>query len=89
VSALRAVLDTNVLVSGIAYPGSIPGRILNAWQQGQLNVVLSRYILDEMVRVLPRFGQMKLSGAGIRELADSFMLRAEVVEPSATKRSRG
>ena len=31
---LRAVLDTNVLVSGLAYPGSVPGRIVTAWRQG-------------------------------------------------------
>jgi len=82
VSALKVVLDTNVLVSAIAYPGSIPGRIFSAWQRGQLDVVLSRYILDEMERVLPRFAQVKLSASGIRDLADSFMFRAEIVEPS-------
>ena len=32
-SGLRVVLDTNVLVSGLAYPASVPGRIVNAWQQ--------------------------------------------------------
>ena len=26
-AGLRVVLDTNVLVSGLAYPGSVPGRI--------------------------------------------------------------
>ena len=84
-SALRVVLDTNILVSAIAYPGSIPGRIFSAWQRGQLDVVLSRYILDEMERVLPRFAQVKLSASGIRDLADSFMFRAEMVEPVAVR----
>jgi len=46
------VLDTNVLVSGLAYPGSVPGRIISLWRQGGLDVVLSRYILDELTRVL-------------------------------------
>ena len=27
-AGLRVVLDTNVLVSGLAYPGSVPGRIV-------------------------------------------------------------
>jgi putative PIN family toxin of toxin-antitoxin system len=79
---LRVVLDTNVLVSGLAYPGGVPGMILSAWQQGSLNLVLSRYILDEMVRVLPRLSSNKRSPAEIRDLADSFMLMAEIVEPS-------
>jgi putative PIN family toxin of toxin-antitoxin system len=79
---LRVVLDTNVLVSGLAYPESVPGRILSAWQQGGLDVVLSRHVLDEMVRVLPRLSRIKLNSAEIRDLADSFMFLADVVEPS-------
>jgi len=79
---LRVVLDTNVLVSGLAYPESIPGRILSAWQKGALGVVLSRYILDEMVRVLPRLKRVELTTGEIRDLADSFMFIAEIVEPS-------
>ena len=81
-AGLRVVLDTNVLVSGLAYPGSVPGRILNAWQQGGLDVVLSKYILDEMVRVLPRLSRIQLSPAEVRDLADSFLFMAVIVEPS-------
>ena len=79
---LRVVLDTNVLVSGLAYPGSVPGRILGVWQQGGLDVVLSRYILDEMVRVLPLLSRILLSSAEIRDLADNFMFLADIVEPA-------
>jgi len=75
------VLDTNVLVSGLAYPVSIPGRILGAWRRGGVDVVLSRYILDETVRVLPRLKRITLSGSEIRDLVDSFMFLAEMVEP--------
>ena len=82
-AGLRVVLDTNVLISGLAYPGGIPGRILSVWQQGGLGVVLSKYILDEMIRVLPRLSRNKRSPAEIRDLADSFMFVAEIVEPSA------
>lgn len=82
-SALRVVLDTNVLVSGLAYPGSIPGRIVGVWRQGGLDVVLSRYILDEMVRVLPRLSRINLSPNEIRDLADTFMFLADIVEPDS------
>ena len=81
-AALRVVLDTNVLVSGLAYPCSVPGRILGAWQRGGLDVVLSKYILDEMVRVLPKLSRNKRSSAEIRDLADSFLFLAEMVDPS-------
>jgi putative PIN family toxin of toxin-antitoxin system len=80
---VRVVLDTNVLVSGLAYPGSVPGRIVGLWRDGGLDVVLSRYILDEMARVLPRLPRIKMSAGEIRDLVDSFMFLADVVEPSA------
>lgn len=79
---LRVVLDTNVLVSGLAYPGSVPGRIVSAWRQGGLDVVLSRHILGELVRVLPRLSRISMTPAEIRDLADSFMLLADIVEPA-------
>ncbi|SFY34662.1 putative toxin-antitoxin system toxin component, PIN family [Azotobacter vinelandii] len=78
---LRVVLDTNVLVSGLAYPGSVPGRIVAAWRQGGLEVVLSHYILDELVRVLPRLSRVNMTTAEIRDLADSLMFLADIVEP--------
>src|SRR5437879_213143 len=78
---LRVVLDTNVLVSGLAYSGSVPGRIVIVWRQGGLDVVLSRYILDEMTRVLPRLTRIRLSLGEIRDLVDSFMFLADIVEP--------
>jgi putative PIN family toxin of toxin-antitoxin system len=80
-SGLRVVLDTNVLVSGLAYPASVPGRIVGIWRQGGLDVVLSRYILDELVRVLPRLSRIHLSSGEIRDLADSLMFLADMVEP--------
>jgi uncharacterized protein len=82
-SSLRVVLDTNVLASGIAYPLGTPGRILTAWRSGGLNVVLSRYILDELARVLPRLGRISLSEAESRDVADSLMFLAEIVEPDS------
>jgi putative PIN family toxin of toxin-antitoxin system len=81
-ASLRIVLDTNVLISALAYPGSIPGRILNAWREGEVDLILSRYILDEMVRVLPRLPRITLTPVETRDLADSFLFMAEIVEPS-------
>ena len=81
-AALRIVLDTNVLVSGLAYPGSIPGRIVGAWRNGAIDAVLSRYILAELVRVLPRLNhRLRLSEADILDLADALALLADLVDP--------
>lgn len=80
-AGLRVVLDTNILVSGLAYPASNPGRIVASWQQGAPKVVLSRYILDEMVRVLPRLVRVQFSSSEILDVADNFLFLAEIVEP--------
>jgi len=82
-AGVRVVLDTNVLVSGLAYPESTPGRIVQLWRSGGLDVTLSRYILDEMARVLPRLPRVKLSPSEVRDLAESFMFLADIVEPNA------
>jgi uncharacterized protein len=82
VASLRVVLDTNVLLSGIAYPGSIPGKIVAAWQHGAVDVVLSRYILDELRRVMPRLANRHgLNAAEIDDLVDILSIQAEIVEP--------
>jgi putative PIN family toxin of toxin-antitoxin system len=80
-ASLRVVLDTNVLVSALAYPASIPGHILAAGRRGSIDLVLSRYILDEMIRVLPRLKRIKLKPSETRDLADSFMFLAQIVTP--------
>jgi len=78
---LRVVLDTNVLVSGLAYPASTPGRIVQLWRDGSLDVALSRPILEEMARVLPRLSRIHLTEAEIRDLTDSLTFLADVIEP--------
>jgi putative PIN family toxin of toxin-antitoxin system len=85
VATLRVVLDTNVLLSGIAYPASVPGRILAAWRHGSVEVLLSEYILDELRRVLPRLAHRHgLTDAEVADLVDALAIQAEVVEPLAT-----
>ena len=81
--ALRVVLDTNVLLSGIAYPASVPGKLLAAWRHGSLDVVLSAFILDEVRRVLPKLAyRHQLSAREMDDLVDSLAILAEIVEPT-------
>ncbi len=81
---LRVVLDTNVLLSGIAYPTSIPGKIVAAWRHGSIEVVLSSFILNELRRVLPRLqNRHGFSKTQIDDLVDSLALLADMVEPEA------
>jgi len=70
------------LVSGLAYPGSVPGRIVGAWRQGALEVVLSPYILDELSRVLPRLNhRLHWQPPDFSDLIDILALEADLAEP--------
>lgn len=49
---MRAVLDTNVIISATLIQGGNEDRILRAWERGAFELVLSPQILDEMARAL-------------------------------------
>ncbi len=49
---MRAVLDTNVLISATLIRDGTEDRILRAWQRDAFELVLSPQILDEMGRAL-------------------------------------
>lgn len=53
---LRAVLDTNVIVSALLHRGPT-NRLVEAWQQGTVIPLVSKAILEEYLRVLayPKF----------------------------------
>lgn len=79
---IRVVLDTNVLLSGVAYPGSIPGRIVSAWSLGSIEVVLSGFIIDEFRRVLPRLaGRHGMTPEEMDDFVDILAIQCELVEP--------
>lgn len=78
---IRAVLDTNVLLSGFVSSAGAPARLLDAWRAGVFELVLSEHILEEFRRNLdqPYFRRRLTSKqAG----ADLDLLReyAEIVE---------
>lgn len=79
---LRVVLDTNVLVSGIAYPASTPGKILAAWRRGAVTVILSPHIIEELARALPRMNhRLNWPPQKFEEEVELLALQAEIVEP--------
>ena len=48
---MKLVIDTNVFASGIFFNGA-PHRIIDAWRQGRLELVVSPDIMQEYRRVL-------------------------------------
>lgn len=55
---MRAVIDTNVLVSAAIRPAGPPGQIVAAMRRGELLPMISRAVFAEYQQVLrrPRFG---------------------------------
>ena len=49
---MRVVLDTNVLISAIHFRGSVPRRLLELVIRGDLQLVTSPHLLDELQAVL-------------------------------------
>jgi len=49
---MRVVLDTNVLLSALAFPGSKPDQVLQRVRRGEVALVLSAFILAELERIL-------------------------------------
>ncbi len=80
---MKIVLDTNVLLSGLAFPNSTPGRILAAWDLHSFELAVSRYQLREIARVLayPKIRRLlDWNEAQIEEFVQQLYLRVEVVE---------
>jgi putative PIN family toxin of toxin-antitoxin system len=86
---ISIVLDTNVLLSGVAYPNSVPGKVIAAWKNGGIDVILSHYILDELQRVLPRLNhRLGWSQQEIQDFIDSLAFLADIVEPLTAKEQK-
>jgi len=49
---IRVVLDTNLLVSALGNPRGAPAKILETWSLGDIAVVSSEAILEEVRRVM-------------------------------------
>jgi uncharacterized protein len=55
---LRVVLDPGVLVSAVLSRSGAPARIIDAWRDGEFDLIVSPRLLDELEDVLlrPQFG---------------------------------
>ena len=69
---IRAVLDTNVLVSALLFSG-LPARLVSAWQASRFHPVLSSPILEEYLRTLA-YPKFRLTPETIRALAEETIL---------------
>lgn len=49
---MKVVLDTNLFVSSLLSPESLPANLIRVWQTGGFEIILSPTILSEIHRVL-------------------------------------
>lgn len=78
---IKAVLDTNVLISGIFWKGT-PFEILEAWERRRFQLVISRPILTEYSRVLEEMTK-KRSLPAVPSILEIIQLQSEMIEPVA------
>ncbi|MBI4248049.1 MAG: putative toxin-antitoxin system toxin component, PIN family [Elusimicrobia bacterium] len=80
---MKAVLDCNVIVSGLIRPDRPPAQIVNAFIEGRFEAVLSPAILEEYRRILHARKVRRyipLSPGGIEALLTGLALAAFWVE---------
>lgn len=74
---MRVVLDTNVFISGIFFSGP-PYRILKAWHDGRVQLVLSPSILDEYQRIGAELA-LKFKDVDLKPFLYLLTVQAEIV----------
>lgn len=77
---ISAVLDTNVLASGAISSSTPPGQILNAWRNGQFELVLSAHIMDELEHTFQKiYFQNHLTQQEVTNFFDLLQNEATIV----------
>jgi putative PIN family toxin of toxin-antitoxin system len=75
---VRAVLDTNVVLSALVFRGGSAGRLRLAWQRGLVLPLASTATVQELIRVLA-YPKFLLSQAEQDELLADYLPYAETV----------
>lgn len=77
-TALRVVLDTNVVLSALVFGGGAAARVRQAWQQGACVPLISSATAQELVRVLA-YPKFRLSALEQEELLADYLPYAKAV----------
>lgn len=75
---MKIILDTNVLISGIFFGGA-PYQILDAWRNGEVDIVSSEDIFAEYQRVAKELSR-QFKGVDISTFLDLITVNAMWVE---------
>lgn len=75
---IRAVLDTDIVVSSLVQPSGTPGRLRRAWQEDRFELALSEPLLRELAEVLARPVIQRLLKVAPEEIERFLRLVAEI-----------
>src|SRR3990167_3945979 len=78
---MKVIIDTNVFMSGIFWSG-VPAKILQAWKNQQVELVLSTEILEEYIRV-GNILSRKYAGVNIDEIIELLMSKSTVYDSAS------
>ena len=76
---MRVTVDTNVLISSLIVAGGSADQVIQLVREGEMEMVLSKFILDELARVLTR--KFELPTKAVQNAVDRFQRLAIIVEP--------
>lgn len=75
---MKAILDTNVLISGIFFSG-VPSEILSAWRDERIELIVSPEILEEYRRVGEEM-EAKFPGVEVAPFLELVAIEATMME---------
>lgn len=78
---MKLILDTNVFISAVFF-GGLPYRILNAWRQGKIQLIISPEILDEYRRIGKELSA-RYNGVNLEPMLELLTVHAQLVESPA------
>jgi len=82
---IKVLIDTNVWVSAFLNPAGYPAKIVTAWLEDKIEIVISIPLLQEISDVLqrPRIqNKYKYSNEEIKKYLELIFRKAKKVEPS-------
>jgi putative PIN family toxin of toxin-antitoxin system len=86
---MRAVIDTNLLVSAmISRPGSKSRQLLEAIRDGRLTLILSRPLIDEFIDVMgrPKFARYGITIVDRLDFMEGLLALASFVQITGSTR---
>ena len=75
---MKVVVDTNVVISGVFF-GGMPSRVLEAWRDGEFDLVVSPEVLEEY-RWVGEELTARFPGVSLAPFLALLVMNAEIVE---------